>query len=348
MKTKFFVTAAVVIASIAILGASAPLCAAEKYQCDRECLVKFMKDYLAALVKHDPKAMPWAYEVKFVESTANIPVGKGLWTTASGGPSDFQIYAADPEAQQVACLVMMKENDNQDILLGARLKLENLKIREAEHLVIRDLRSSAMGHAGLKNLQKPRPGLLEDVAPSDRMERWQLMNIGRSYYDALTGENGKLAPFAPECERHENGMTTAGGPPPEAKAKPKAKEPGAKPNPELEKIMAAMAALGPAARSCEGQISTGAFSYITEIRDRRVLVADTQKGLAVGFSMFYHDSSLKEYETKLPNGEVIKRPSYQGTFNLPAMHIYKIRKGKIYEIEAIGFTLPYGTKSGWE
>jgi len=40
-------------------------------------------------------------------------------------------------------------------------------------------------------------------------------------------------------------------------------------------------------------------------------------------------------------------PSYQGTFNLPAMHIYKIKKGKIYEIEAIGFTSPYGIK-GWE
>jgi len=49
------------------------------------------------------------------------------------------------------------------------------------------------------------------------------------------------------------------------------------------------------------------------------------------------------------NGEVIsKRPSYQGAFNLPAMHIYKIKNGKIYDIEAIGFTLPYGTKSGWE
>jgi hypothetical protein len=36
------------------------------------------------------------------------------------------------------------------------------------------------------------------------------------------------------------------------------------------------------------------------------------------------------------------------TLNLPAMHIYKIRNGKIYDIEAIGMTLPYGTKPGWE
>ena len=61
MKTKYLVTAIAVFASIAILGASAPIFAAEKYQCDRECLVKFMKDYLSALVKHDPKALPWAF-----------------------------------------------------------------------------------------------------------------------------------------------------------------------------------------------------------------------------------------------------------------------------------------------
>jgi hypothetical protein len=39
--------------------------------------------------------------------------------------------------------------------------------------------------------------------------------------------------------------------------------------------------------------------------------------------------------------------SWPDTFNLPAMHIYKIKAGKIYDIEAIGITLPYGTR-GWE
>jgi len=346
MRKKCLITAVAVIASIAILGASGPIFAAQDSECDRQCLVNFMQQYLAALVKHDPKAVPFAREVKFVESTANIPVGKGLWVTASGGPSEFQIYAADPVAQQVACLVMMKEN-NRDILLGARLKLEDLKITEAEHLVIRDLGTSPMGQGAMANLQKPRPGLLEDVAPADRMPRWQLLKIGRTYYDALTGEDGKLAPFAQECERHENGAVTAGGNM-QPKAKPAAKEPAAKLDPEMEKMMKAMAEMGPAARTCEGQISTGAFSYITEINNRRVLIADEQKGLAVGFSMFYHDSTLKEYKFKSPSGEIITRPSYQGTFNLPAMHIYKIKKGKIYDIEAIGFTLPYGTKSGWE
>ena len=33
--------------------------------CDRQCLVDLMKDYLAALVAHDPSAVPFDKEVKF-------------------------------------------------------------------------------------------------------------------------------------------------------------------------------------------------------------------------------------------------------------------------------------------
>jgi len=341
MHTKRLFIAITAIVFIAILGISAQVFAAQDSECDRECLVNFMKQYLAALVAHNPAAVPFAHEVKFVENTANIPVGKGLWATASGGPTEFQIYAADPVAQQVACLVMMKEVTN-DVLLGVRLKLEDLKIREAEHHVIRDLASSAFGKMGLNNLQKPRPGLLEDVPPAERMPRWELLKIGRTYYEALTKEDGKLAPFAKECERHENGMTTAGGPPPKPPA------PDAKIDPEMKEILEAMASSGPMENTCEAQISTGTFAYITDILDRRVLIADEQKGLAVGFSLFYHDSTLKEFPYKKPSGEIEMRRSFQGTFNLPAMHIYKIKKGKIYDIEATGFTLPYGTKSGWE
>jgi hypothetical protein len=348
MKKNWLKFVFAAVAAISILCASSPLFAQDS-ECNRQCLVSMMTQYLGALVKHDSKAVPFAEEVKFVENTATIPVGKGLWVTASKGPSAFQIYAADPVAQQVACLVMMKENDK-DILLGARLKLEDLKITEAEHMVIRDLGSSPAGEAALDNLKQPRPGLLEDLTPADRTPRWQMLKAGRAYYVTLTGEDGKLAPFAAECERHENGMVTAGGKP-MSFAPAKAKE-GAgtapKPNPEFEKMMKEMAALGPLANTCEAQISTGSFSYITEIKNRRVLIADEQKGLVVGFSNFYHDSTLKEYDHKTADGKTIKRSSYQGAFNLPALHIYKIKKGKIYDIEAIGFTTGYGVKTGWE
>ena len=302
--------------------------------CDRQCLVDLMQKYLAALVAHDPKAVPFAESAKFVESTANIPVGEGLWITATGGPGPFQIYAADPVAQQVACLVTMKET-NKDVLLGARLKLVNGKITEAEHLVIRDDLSKqiASGH-----LVKPRPAFLEDLAETDRTPREDMLKAGAAYYVALTGEDGKLAPFADDCERRENGMTTAGT------REPMSPMPITATDPDTKKMLEAMSKMP---RTCEGQISTGSFTYITDIKDRRVYIADEQKGLVVGFSMFWHKSDIKTVKIKNVPG-IDEMPSYQATFNLPAMHIYKIKAGKIYDIEAIGFTLPYGTRSGWE
>jgi len=34
--------------------------------------------------------------------------------------------------------------------------------------------------------------------------------------------------------------------------------------------------------------------------------------------------------------------------DLPAAHVYKIHGGKIHEIEAMGFMMPYNSKTGWK
>lgn len=41
-------------------------------------------------------------------------------------------------------------------------------------------------------------------------------------------------------------------------------------------------------------------------------------------------------------------PMNGGTSNLQAGEIFKIHGGQIHEIEAMGVSLSYGTKSGWE
>ncbi len=347
MKIIRFIAVCAVIASIALLihGCKAPETqgpettkqgAGASIAYDRQGLIDLMQQYLAALAEHNPKSMPFAEKVKFYENAAEIPVGEGLWITAAEKPVSFQIYAADSAAQQVACLVMMKEaamGGPKDILLGARLKLTAGQITEAEHLAIRDTFSKQQ----LANLQKPRPAFLEDLAPEDKTPREEMLKAGMAYYAALTGEDGKLAPFAADCERRENGTTTAGT------REKHAALPITATDPETKKLMEAMAKMP---QDCEGQISTGAFTYITDIKNPRVEVVDEQNGLVVGFSMFWHRSDIKEYQVKnMPGFD--KLPSWQGTFNLPAMHIYKVKKGKIYDIEAIGFTMPYGIR-GWE
>ena len=331
MKFQRLITACALAVSLAIFGMMGSATAAPK--CDRQCLIDLMQKYIEALSTHDHKGLPFAEKVKFTENSEKtvefLEIGKGLWENATGSPTEFQIYAADPEAQAVACLVVMKEKEK-DMLPGARIKLENGKITEAEHLVVRGGAMSKMPYGSMPTLQKARPGFSEDVPKAEQMKREDLLKIGLSYYDALTSEDGTRAPFAPECERRENGMTTAGGAPPA----PSGKTPpgGAMPTGGFAGVP----------RDCEGQLSAGVFSYITEIKPRLV-VADVQKGLAVGFSMFRHDGTRRP-----PKQGVTGNTQTYGQFNLAAMHIYKIRNGKLYEIEAPGAVLPYNTKSGWE
>jgi hypothetical protein len=326
MKSKRMFIMFVVAISLAVLGTMSPATAAPK--CDRQCLVELMQKYIGALVKHDPEGLPFDKKVKFTEnadkSVEVLAVGKGLWETAAAGPTEFQIYAADPVAQAAACLVAMKEKDK-NVLLGARIKLEKGKIIEVEHMIVRSTLNFSQ-----PNLLKARPGFAEDIPKAEQMKREDLTRIGLSYYDALTSEDGTRAPFAKECERRENGMTSAGGPP---------RAVGAKTGPG-----GGMPGMGGGAPTdCEGQLSAGVFSYITEIKPRLV-AADVQKGLAVGFSMFRHDGT-KRLPKDAPPGTSNKT---QWHFNMAAMHIFKIRNGKIYEIEAPGATLDYGIKSGWE
>jgi hypothetical protein len=45
---------------------------------------------------------------------------------------------------------------------------------------------------------------------------------------------------------------------------------------------------------------------------------------------------------------ITERPNDYGVFDLPAVHIFKIRDGKIHEIEAIGYMAEHGITNGWE
>ena len=288
-------------------------------RCDRACLNETVDNYLAALVAHDPSHVAFAANAKFVENTVPMKPGEGLWKTASGIPTSFAIYVPDPTAQQIGFLGVMREGDK-PVLLGLRLKLVNGKITEAEHLVARNL-----SERSLANLQAPRPGLLAWVPVGERVPREQALKIGASYYDALTAANGKASPFADDCVRRENGMQTTSNTPAPA-------TPG----------FGTFGAMG-----CAAQLDTGIMSYIKRIEPRRVWIVDEETGLVFGLSQFRHPMEEKTLKIVgvpgIDHWDMNFKP-----FDLPAAHIYKVRGGKIHEIEAMGFTMPYNSKTGWE
>jgi hypothetical protein len=308
--------------TVLIFGVAFAGTRASAAKCDRACLDKTVDTYIAAMVAHDPAQVQFTADVKFVENTVPMNPGEGLWKTAAEGPTTFKIYVPDPVAQQVGFIGMLKEHDkdgDKPIQFGLRLKLKDGKIEEAEHLVARGLRENT-----LKNLETPRPGLLTTVPPAERTPRDKMLKIGESYYTALVTADSNDAPFADDCVRRENGMQTTGNPP--------SKTPG----------MGTTGALG-----CEAQLKTHTFDYITRIEPRRVWIADPETGLVFGLSQFRQPMEQKFVKiVGVPGLEKIDLNI--APFDLPAAHIFKIYDGKFHEIEAMGFTMPYNSKTGWE
>ncbi len=293
--------------------------------CDRACIVKATDQYLAALVAHDPKAAPLSDEITFVENLKRLKPGEGLWKTATSGPTAFKIYVPDVNQQEAGWLGLMQQ-DGKPVLVAVRLKLEDGKILQAEHIV------ASPGPGGLANLTRLRPGLTTDVPEAQRKSHDELAKIGLSYYDALDDNDGSKMPFAADCQRRENGMTTAG----EGAMGP--------PNRDAKE--------SPVAHDCAGQLDSGSFTYIDRIENRRLVAADPVTGLAMGFSHFRHPMTNLPYKVKHIDGTTTERNKKNmpyAPFYMPAAHIFKIGPdGKVHEIEAVGVVLPYNSPTGWE
>ena len=302
-----------------------PYQASDGWSCTRKCLVEKMDRYLAGLAKNDPSGVPLADDVQLVENTKKIPVGEGLWKTATGGPTDFKIIVADADTGEVAFLGVIEESEK-PVIAAVRLKVADHKIKEIDHLVVH-----SDGKPLSPNMSKVRPALLERQPKLERVSREKMIAAANSYYEAIVKDSGSVAPFADECQRRENGMITANNPDPLPK--------------DADEMMQAMAAFGQ--MTCSEQLDTGVMSYITDITDRRVFAVDEEKGLVFAFSIFRHDGEPKVLKIKNVPG-VTERKNEFGAFDLPAAHIYKIRNGKIYDIEAIGYMADHGITTGWD
>jgi hypothetical protein len=320
--------------------------------CDRQCLIGVADTYFAALVAHDVSKAPLAEGIAYVENVTKMKPGEGLWQSIVKGPSTFAIHVPDEINQSVGYLAMVtwmgpaqapqgsspeqraefaQKNPpvEQPAIIAIRLQLDAKgKITQAEHLL------SGVREPQMVNLQSPRPGIFTEIPAAQRKSHDELVKIGLSYYDALDDNNGELSPFAADCERHENGMITASSQPSTAPAIP-----GAAAQPKV-------------ARDCRQQLTTNTFQYIDRIENRRVFAADPQTGLVMGLSHFRHPMTNLPYQVKAMDGTLIERNKQNmpfAPFDLPAAHIYKVgADGLIHEIEAMGFTAPLNSPTGWE
>ena len=293
--------------------------------CDRACLVGMMDGYIHALETKDRSALPLAEEVDFTENTSRLDLGEGsLWIKPIKA-TGFRIDVADPQSGQIGTQTVL-EIQGKPALVAIRLKVERRMITEAEQLIDPNVQPPAM-----ELLTTARPAMLADVPAGERNSRDYLIYAANAYFDALTGDDGRIAPFADDCVRHEQGYQTVNN-----------KEPG-----RFAPSPAPPPKDGPFAKfsmmTCEQQVSTGIFNFITHIQPRRVIV-DEQKGLVAGFVLFVEDGHKRHVE---PN--VYANNDGSGMIlNMVTMETFGVRGGKIHEIEAFPFvTFQYGLGDGW-
>jgi hypothetical protein len=131
-----------------------------------------------------------------------------IGSSRSGQPTTFNLYIADPINGQVAlqARVMMQ---GQNTLIAVRLKIDRGRIQEIEHLWAGNINDAA-----LPLLKAPRPTLTTDIPLAQRTSRDVMYWAANSNFDALEGDNGRIAAFAKDCVRHENGYQTVNNPSP--------------------------------------------------------------------------------------------------------------------------------------
>jgi hypothetical protein len=325
------ITIRAVAAALALCLPAAAAHAAEARRgpvhCPRACMEGIVDQYLAALVKHDPSGAPLARYVRFTENTQELTVGEGLWAVATEAPTTFKIYGVDPATGQAGFIGVMKEQ-GKPVLFVLRLKVVNGRIIEAEHLIARNLSPAVM-----PNLVTPRADLLADVPPAERTPREDMVNAVDNYFEGVTHGDGSLPPFADDCERHENGLQTT------------LAKPGPAPGAPLTTSREIFGLLE--TYSCKAQLDTGAFAYIFRIWPRRITLVDEQKGLVWSFPSFNEGGGAGMTPLKGVPG-VAMLPTRPVTSTNIGAEVFKIRGGKIHEVEGAGAVeLPYGSKSGW-
>jgi hypothetical protein len=249
--------------------------------CDRTCLNTMLDQYLAAVVKHDPRAAPLAVGIRQTENAINIAPGYGVWqsVTALG---EVQRKYFDPVSGQAAYYGSVMEGD-EGALVTARIKVENSKITEAEWYIARaddpglnGERQPGQPPANLLNIEYLKQnGPPQRVVPAgERADRDTLIRVVDSYFDALTSHDRTVALAHPGCGRAENGTPAPGG----AFLPPLAVN---------TQAPAASASADPAARDCLAGLENFNLSMVVA---RRIPLVDVEAQAVLSYAVFIRKS----------------------------------------------------------
>jgi hypothetical protein len=289
-------------------------------RCDRGCLIGVVREYLRALVAHDPAALPVAGTMMFTENDVAMPLGKGLWGTISGiAPDGLEV--ADAETGQAAWFGVIRENGD-PAYLGLRLHVSKGRIDEVETIVVR--KEGLPLPFGDPDKVAHDPAFQEVLPAEQRRPRERLVAVAQSYFNTVELNDGQVfAPFDPDCARLENGISTTSA------------------------ASGASGGSGNAAAiagGCEAQFRLGIYRINKRVRERRFPLVDEERGIVVATGFFDHANSFDRY--KLTDGKEMKT-ALKWPNSISLLEAFRIRDGRIHRIEALFTYVPYFMHNPW-
>jgi hypothetical protein len=288
----------------------------------RGALIDLLDRYAEAIVDHDPSRLPFSPRAKFTENGQQLPLGEGLWATASGASHRRYVEFADTSFGQVGFFGVFEEHDAACIV-AARMKVVNHLITELETLVIRK-REFLFNPAVMRN----RSSILSDAVPVGRRSRQEAIACAGRYFDGIEQDDGSIIPVDAHCIRIENGVRTVLA---------------------SDRDFASSTAsqgFNLFELSVSDQIDTGFFKYIPRIRSRRFPIVDLTNGLVLAMVIFDQPGVLTTVNVK-GHGKLNLPPLFKIPTSVMIAELFRIEEGQIRGIDAVLDFMPYGMKSGW-
>jgi hypothetical protein len=284
----------------------------------RDGLIGHMDRYLAALATGDPSGLPLADAVRYTENGQELPLGTGIWGTATRVPDHDYVHVAGES--EIGWIGVVDEHERPSVVF-VRLAVRDGLIAEVETVVRRP-------HERLydpSTMREPRAIVFEEIPREQRSDAQTLIRAGHQYFDGLERADGSIIPVTDDCTRYENGTRTV-------RVR------------DVSHLTGASAHVFPL--GVREQIDTGYFSYIDAVRDRRVVAVDEARGLVLMVVVFDH--SARRRTVQMRGVGKVELPAYHQVPNSVLIaELFKVRGGLIEHIEAVLEFVPYGMRTGW-
>jgi hypothetical protein len=197
-----------------------------------------------------------------------------------------------------------------------RLKVVEGSVAEVESIIVR---KDDAGIPFVTSDIEPLPVWYEMIPEGERTSRQDMINAANGYFETLQLNDGTLhVEFTDDCNRREDGFISTNVP-----------------NPDLDPLWK----LG-----CADQFRMGQYLYDDRLRDRRFPVVDEERGIVLAGGFIDHEGRIGEF--KLTDGSM-RTSIFRRPHSFVLLEAFKIKGGKIQQVEASFITVPYNMPSVW-